>query len=102
MTTPGRTRIKICGIRDLDTAVAVSEAGAAEVGIMLGRDAPRSVALDAAVRLYESLPPLLTAIAVVRNQPREPISLWPGSWVQVHGDEDEESVRAIRLDQVRD
>ena len=55
-TTPARTLIKICGIRDATMLQVAVDAGADAIGFVLAPGSPRSVSLDEAIRLAESLP----------------------------------------------
>jgi phosphoribosylanthranilate isomerase len=84
------TRIKICGITSEPAARAAVEAGADAIGMVIGvPDSPRSISLEAATAINECLPPLVMSVAVVRDPEPALADRWPGSWFQLHGDEDE-------------
>ncbi|MEM9418924.1 MAG: phosphoribosylanthranilate isomerase [Planctomycetota bacterium] len=54
--TPRRTRVKICGIRDVETARAVSEAGADYLGLNFVEKSPRFVDVVTARQIEDALP----------------------------------------------
>ncbi|MBU3583053.1 phosphoribosylanthranilate isomerase [Polynucleobacter sp. 15G-AUS-farblos] len=88
---PGRTRVKICGLRtpaDIDAAVA---AGVDGVGFVFYPPSPRAVTPNIAAQLISRLPVGVDAVGLLVNATDEefaaikaiaPISLW-----QFHGDE---------------
>ncbi|MDR7543495.1 MAG: phosphoribosylanthranilate isomerase [Armatimonadota bacterium] len=83
-------RIKICGIQDEAAAHAAAQAGADAIGLVFapGR---RQVDLARARRIAASLPPFVTRVGVVVNEPLEHLrALVDGvrlDAVQLHGDE---------------
>ena len=89
--SPGRTRVKICGLRtpaDIDAAVV---AGVDAVGFVFYPPSPRAVTPNIAAQLISRLPVGVDAVGLVVNATDEefaaikaiaPISLW-----QFHGDE---------------
>lgn len=86
-----RTRIKICGLtreQDVDAAVA---AGADAVGFVLYRQSPRHVSIERAAELARRLPPFVTPVLLVVNEPATNIvaacARIPGATLQFHGDE---------------
>jgi phosphoribosylanthranilate isomerase len=91
MTSPERTRIKICGLtREADVDAAV-EAGADAVGFVMYERSPRYVSTARAAQLARRLPPFVTPVLLFVNAP---VSLVRGacaaigqSIVQFHGDE---------------
>ncbi len=86
-----RTRIKICGVRDAETARAAAEAGADAVGFVFVPSSPRYIAPDDAVGLMYALPPLVTAVGVVADLSVDEFSdveeACPTQLAQLHGDE---------------
>ena len=90
-SSPGRTRVKICGLRtpaDIDAAVA---AGVDAVGFVFYPPSPRAVTPNIAAQLISRLPAGVDAVGLVVNasdaefaaiKAIAPISLW-----QFHGDE---------------
>ncbi len=59
-----RTRIKFCGMRRVEDALAASALGVDAVGIVLTQKSIRFVELDAAARIRAALPPLVCAVAL--------------------------------------
>jgi phosphoribosylanthranilate isomerase len=56
MRLMGRTRIKICGVRDAETARAAAEAGADAIGLVFVPASPRFVTLPQARKIVGALP----------------------------------------------
>jgi phosphoribosylanthranilate isomerase len=86
-----RTRIKICGItraQDMDAAVRM---GADAIGFVLVPSSRRFIALEAAAIMRRSLPPFVSAVALLMNHADDEIArilevLRP-DWLQFHGAE---------------
>ncbi len=90
-TLSQRTRIKICGLtreQDVDAAVA---AGADAVGFVLYPRSPRFVAAQRAAELARRLPPFVTPVLLVVNEPADAVraacEAVPAAVLQFHGDE---------------
>jgi len=86
-----RTRIKICGLtreQDVDAAVA---AGADAIGFVLYRKSLRYVTPERARELSRRLPPFVTPVLLVVNQPADQTiaacELIANAVLQFHGDE---------------
>lgn len=86
-----RTRIKICGLtreQDVDAAVA---AGADAIGFVLYRKSLRYVTPERARELSQRLPPFVTPVLLVVNQPADQTiaacELIANAVLQFHGDE---------------
>ena len=94
-----RTRIKICGITDSESAAAAVEAGADAIGLMFVEHSPRCISAEHAKHIVQYvLPPFVNAIAVFQNPSADDdpnVTTWPGSWVQMHGDEDAEFLNGL-------
>lgn len=92
-----RTRIKVCGIRDLDAALAAAEAGADVVGFVFVRGTPRYVPPDEAFEIMSCLPPMVGSVAVLRDASLDEFleieQQCPTAWTQLHGNEPESLVR---------
>jgi phosphoribosylanthranilate isomerase len=93
-----RTRIKICGLtreEDVDCAV---QAGADAVGFVLYPPSPRYVTPERAAELARRLPPFVTPVLLVVNEPAESVlaacAIVPNATVQFHGDETPEQCLA--------
>ncbi len=93
-----RTRVKICGVRDVETAWAAAEAGADAVGLVFAPGSPRQVEPDAALEIVFNLPPMVSGVGVIRDLSVDafceleqvcPCELW-----QLHGREDEKTAKA--------
>ncbi|NBV02182.1 MAG: phosphoribosylanthranilate isomerase [Burkholderiaceae bacterium] len=89
--SPGKTRIKICGLRDAAAVNTAVEAGADAIGLVFYPPSPRAVSTTLAAELMRDIPAGVDAVALLVN-PSEaevaeiranlPITLW-----QFHGDE---------------
>ncbi|MBU3606520.1 MULTISPECIES: phosphoribosylanthranilate isomerase [unclassified Polynucleobacter] len=97
--SPGRTRVKICGLRTAADIDAVVAAGADAVGFVFYPPSVRAVSPNIAAQLISRLPAGIDAVGLVVNATDEqfaaikasaPITLW-----QFHGDETPE--RCIEL-----
>lgn len=87
----GRTRIKICGIRDVESARAAADAGADAIGFMFIRESPRYIEPDAAFALAATLPPFVTTVGVYKDLSVDAFAeleqRCPTACAQLHGDE---------------
>ena len=59
-----RTRIKICGLRDIEMVEVAIEAGADAVGFVLAQDSPRTVSVEDALAMSCDLPSTVTPVGV--------------------------------------
>lgn len=95
---PARTRIKVCGIRDLDAALAAAEAGADAIGFIFHPDSPRFIEPAAAAPIMWSLPPMISTVAVTVDLSVDEFAdieqTCPATLTQLHGREPEAVVRA--------
>lgn len=93
-----RTRIKICGVRDIDTAQAAGEAGADAVGFVFAPGSPRTITPDDAWPIVQSLPPFVMSVGLFVNASvddyGEAEQVCPTDFGQLHGTEHERVVRA--------
>lgn len=91
--------IKICGIRDAQTARQIAGLGATALGLNFYPASPRAVSVEAAGEIVRSLPREIEPVGVFVNEP-------PGAveaacrrsgiaTVQVHGDESPESLAEL-------
>jgi len=91
-------RIKICGITNLDDALAACRMGADALGFVLA-PSPRQVSPEQARAIIAALPPLVNTVGVfVDATPVEVSELrrFCGlDWVQLHGDENEDYAAAL-------
>lgn len=90
------TKVKICGITNLEDALAACEAGADALGFVLAPEAKarnRYIEREAALAIIEQLPPFVTTVAVTVNEPLMNLAslLTCFDLVQLHGEEAPES-----------
>jgi len=105
-----RTRIKICGVRTPDIALAAGEAGADAVGLVFVPGSPRVIDPEKAWEIVRALPPFIASVGLFRNASVDEYldieRRCPTDFGQLHGEEPEEVVRqcgpriikAIRFD----
>lgn len=84
------TKIKICGITNLEDALGAIELGADALGFVFA-PSPRQITLDKAKEIIEKLPPFVAAVGVfVDEKPGWVMRVAAQcrlDWVQLHGDE---------------
>jgi phosphoribosylanthranilate isomerase len=83
------SRIKICGITNIDDATVAVDAGADALGFVFAQS-PRQVDLDTAVRIVEQIPPRIARVGVFANQSAADIlriTAYTGMhFAQIHGE----------------
>jgi phosphoribosylanthranilate isomerase len=93
------TWIKICGITNLDDALAATDAGADALGFVFYPKSPRHVALETVHAIAAKLPPGIDKVGVFVNDTtahvREAVKHVGLTAVQLHGDETPEFSRAL-------
>ncbi|MGQ0633390.1 MAG: phosphoribosylanthranilate isomerase [Planctomycetaceae bacterium] len=91
--------IKICGIRDVETALAVAKCGVQAIGLNFYERSPRVVALDVAARIVTQLPTTVDPVGLFVNQSAADVRRIAGRCglrtVQLHGDEPPEVVAEL-------
>jgi phosphoribosylanthranilate isomerase len=95
------TRVKICGITNLEDALAAVEAGADLLGFNFYKRSPRYVTPEVARGIVEKLPESVACVGVFVNEPEpeavERIAREAGvGAAQLHGDETPEFCSRIR------
>ncbi len=94
-----RTRIKICGIRDLPTALTAAAAGADAIGLVFVGQSPRVIDIDSAAKLVRALPAMVEPVGLFVDEPvdhiREIVSAVGLRTVQLHGDEKPDDLAAL-------
>lgn len=95
-----RTRVKICGVRDVDTALAAVEAGADAVGMVFVERSPRRIDVDEAHRIVRVLPAFVQPVALFSDAPWQKVRDLADAvgvrTVQVHGREGPGFVSRVR------
>jgi phosphoribosylanthranilate isomerase len=103
------TKVKICGITNLDDARAAVDAGADMRGLMFYEGSPRHLTLKAAAGITNQLPPFVVKVGVFVNPAEELVTAAIGACelniLQFHGEESPEfclqfglmTVKAFRI-----
>jgi phosphoribosylanthranilate isomerase len=92
--------VKLCGIRDVETARLAAECGADAIGLNFFGRSPRYVDPATARQIVDVLPPSVEAIGLFVNVPVEQIEAVAKACalttIQLHGDEPPEFLAALR------
>ncbi|MCC6677413.1 MAG: phosphoribosylanthranilate isomerase [Phycisphaerales bacterium] len=92
-----RTRIKICGIRDVEAARAAVESGVDALGFMFVKSSPRYIVPESAWEILSALPPMVSTVGVFADAPVDQFcdieEMCPTNYVQLHGQEPESVVK---------
>lgn len=94
-------RVKICGIRNLEDALACAAVGADAIGMLVGvAVSPRCISAMKAKTIAASLPPFVTPVIVMMPSSAEEVAaagrlIRPGA-IQLHGEEPPEMLRRIK------
>ncbi|MFK7897455.1 MAG: N-(5'-phosphoribosyl)anthranilate isomerase [Myxococcota bacterium] len=102
----GSVRIKICGVRNPEDALAAVEAGADLIGVNFVAGSPREVDAKQALAICEALEGVdVERVALFRDATWDKIDgilrRVPFERVQFHGDESEEDLEAIDLPTIK-
>lgn len=99
------TRVKICGITRPEDARAAVACGADAIGLVFYPASPRAVTEQQALEIAAALPPFVTLVALVVDEPKAGIerilSRVPVSLLQFHGEESPEFCRSFHRPYVR-
>lgn len=90
-------RIKICGITNIEDAVAAADAGADALGLNFYQKSPRCVALDVAKEIAAATQIVRVGV-FVNHSPEEIRHAWNAGglqFAQIHGDETPEMLKPI-------
>lgn len=94
-----RTRIKICGVRDVDAARAAVDAGADAIGLVFAPGSPRRVTREQAWRIVQALPAFVEPVGLFVDASAAEIRGVASEvglrTVQLHGDEPPALVEAL-------
>ncbi len=97
--TRGLSKVKICGITNLDDALLALELGADELGFNFYTESQRYISPKATRKIIDVLPPNVFKVGVFVNEPIESIlktaELAVLDAIQLHGDESYEYVRDL-------
>ena len=95
-----QVKVKICGITNLDDAMAAVDFGADALGFVFFKESPRYVPDSLAASIIKKLPSFLTTIGVFVNEQSEHIenivAMTGIDVVQLHGEESPEKCRCAR------
>lgn len=84
------TRVKICGITNLEDALATVEAGADALGFVFVPDTPRFVSPDQVAAIVAELPPFITTVGLFASKDtatiRETVNQCRLDAIQLHAD----------------
>ena len=87
------TRIKICGITSVEMANVAIDTGADAIGLVVDvPKSPRCLTSSQAQEIAHTLPAQAMIVAVLQDASPEITEDLPGTWVQLHGDEDEQLI----------
>ncbi len=99
MSVFGRTRVKICGVRDVETALVCAHAGADAMGVVLAPGSPRTVSIEQSRAICEALPPFVASVGLFVDAPMDDIvrahEACGFGVVQLHGAESPGECRAV-------
>lgn len=94
-----RTRIKICGLQDPDTALAAVDAGADAIGLVFVEKSPRYVTLAQAKAVTQALPDTAVSVGLFVDMPGETMRQHMDeaglSVAQLHGHESVDDLDAL-------
>lgn len=94
-----RTRIKVCGITDLDEAVTLASLGVDALGFIFVKDSPRYIEPELAQKIIRQLPPFINTVGVFVNEDPALVNdiaqYCSLTLVQLHGSEPPEYCESI-------
>jgi phosphoribosylanthranilate isomerase len=95
------TRIKVCGITNIEDALAAIRAGADALGFVFYAPSPRYITPVQAKAIISQLPPFVVPVALFVNEDekviRETLEITGCSLLQFHGDETDEACHKYRI-----
>lgn len=94
------TKLKICGVKTVEEAQGLKEAGVDYIGLNFVPESPRCITLDQAEAIMAVFKGSATqTVALFRNQPVDMVNDYADQlgvdYVQLHGDEDAEYARSM-------
>jgi len=95
------TRVKICGITNLEDALTAVEAGADALGFIFVEDTPRFVTPEIVAPIVRALPPFVTPVGIFWDHPAGHIKAIAEACglgaLQFHGDEKAEDLEGYSV-----
>jgi phosphoribosylanthranilate isomerase len=92
-----RTRLKICGFTEVETAVYAAHLGVDAIGLVFFEKSPRHVTIEKAIEITKALPPFTSVVGLFVNEKesmiRDILAQVPLDYLQFHGDEPAEDCR---------
>ena len=94
------TKVKICGITNLDDALVAIDAGADALGFVFYEKSPRNLNPMQASAIIAKLPPFVQTVGLFVNEEAERVN-WTADFcgldlIQLHGDEEPEYCQEIK------
>lgn len=100
-----RTRIKICGLTNIEAAQCAAHSGADAIGLMFYEKSSRFIDISTAHKIKIALPPFISTVAVFANASedavKQVIDAVSPDYLQFHGDETELFCRQYGLPYIR-
>ena len=93
-----RPFVKICGVRTAEDLAVCDACGVDAVGLVFAEGSPRRLDPVDAIDLLSAMPDGLEPIALFVDPDIETVEAWPGTWIQLHGDESPERVASIAME----
>ena len=94
-----KTKVKICGITNLEDALCAAQCGADALGFVFWEGSKRYIEPEIAARIARGLPPFICKVGVFVNDSKDVIKRISEevglSCLQLHGEEDPEFCRTI-------
>ena len=104
-----QTRVKICGITNIEDAKVAENAGAYAIGLVFYKDSPRYISINKAKEIVDNVTPLLNCVGLFVDEDKEEINnvleQVDLDILQFHGQESEQAcalynkpyIKAIRM-----
>ena len=96
----GFPQVKICGLTQVDQALACADAGAAAIGLVFFAKSPRNVSIETARTIAKELPKRVARVGVFVDEPyaviMQRVTSCGLTCVQLHGRETPELVRQLK------
>ena len=97
-----KTKVKICGITNLEDALFAAQCGADALGFVFWKDSKRYIAPENAARIARGLPPFISKVGVFVNDSKDGIKRISEEvglgCLQLHGDEEPEFCSSLSVE----